>query len=60
MANLIKVSKIQNEFKRSLFLPKSQPKITDFCPGSLLEGRAEIYVIFDWDFGRNDDLINPF
>ena len=32
----------------------------DFCPGSLLEGRAEISVIFGWDFGRNDDLINPF
>ena len=32
----------------------------DFCPGSLLEGRAEICVIFGWDFGRNDDLINSF
>jgi hypothetical protein len=32
----------------------------DFCPGSLLEGRAEIFVIFGWDFGRNDDLINSF
>ena len=31
-----------------------------FCPGSLLEGRAEILVIFDWHFGRNDDLINSF
>ena len=60
MTNLIKVSKIQNEFKRSSFLPKSQPKITDFCCISLLEGRAEISVIFGWDFGRNDDLINPF
>ena len=30
----------------------------DFCPGSLLEGRAEILVIFGWHFGRNDDLIN--
>ena len=30
----------------------------NFCPGSLLEGRAEISVIFGWDFGRNDDLIN--
>ena len=34
------------------------PKIStknyrDFCPGSLLEGRAEIFVIFGWDFGRN-------
>ena len=32
----------------------------DFCPGSLLEGRAEISVIFGWYFGRNDDLINSF
>jgi hypothetical protein len=30
----------------------------DFCPGSLLEIRAEILVIFGWHFGRNDDLIN--
>ena len=28
--------------------------------GSLLEGRAEISVIFGWYFGRNDDLINSF
>jgi hypothetical protein len=32
----------------------------DFCPGSLLEGRTKISVIFGWDFGRNDDLINSF
>ena len=32
----------------------------DLCPGSLLEGRAEILVIFGWHFGRNDDLINSF
>jgi hypothetical protein len=32
----------------------------DLCPGSLLEGRVEISVIFGWDFGRNDDLINSF
>ena len=32
----------------------------DFCPGSLLEGMAKISVIFGWDFGRNDDLINSF
>jgi hypothetical protein len=34
--------------------------LKDFCPGSLLEGRAEISVIFGWDFGRNDDLISSF
>ena len=32
----------------------------NFCPGSLLEGRAEISVIFGWYFGRNNDLINSF
>jgi hypothetical protein len=32
----------------------------DFCPGSVLEGRAEISAIFGWHFGRNDDLINSF
>ena len=32
----------------------------DSCPGSLLEGRAKIRVIFGWDFGRNDDLIDSF
>ena len=29
----------------------------NFCPGGLLEGRAEILQIFGWHFGRNDDLI---
>ena len=32
--------------------------LKDFCPGSLLEGRAEILQIFGWHFGRNDNLIN--
>ena len=35
-------------------------KLKDFCPGNLLEGRAEILRIFGWHFGRNDDLINSF
>ena len=30
----------------------------DFCPGSLLVGRAEIWKFFGCNFGRNDDLIN--
>ena len=34
--------------------------LKNFCPGSLLEGKAEILQIFGWHFGRNDDLINPF
>ena len=41
--------------------PKMPTKIfKNFCPGSLVEGRAEILKIFGWDFGRNDDLINSF
>ena len=41
--------------------PKMPTKnFKDFCPGSLLEGRAEILKIFGWHFGRNDDLINSF
>ena len=32
----------------------------NFCPGSLLEGKAEILKIFGWHFGRNDDLMNSF
>ena len=56
--SLIEVTKGQNEFMRSSFLPKCQPKsLTDFCPGSLLEGKAEILQIFGQHFGRNDDLI---
>ena len=39
--------------------PKMPTKnLKDFCPGSLLEGRAEILTIFGWHFGRNDDHIN--
>ena len=41
--------------------PKMPTKnLKDFCPGSLLEGRAEILQIFGWHFGRNDDLLNSF
>ena len=41
--------------------PKMPTKnLKDFCPGSLLDDRAEIQVIFGWHFGRNDDLINSF
>jgi hypothetical protein len=34
--------------------------LKDFCPGSLLEGRAEILQSFGGHFWRNDDLINSF
>ena len=41
--------------------PKMPTKnFKDFCPGSLLEGRAEILEIFGWHFERNDDIINSF
>ena len=41
--------------------PKMPTKnLKDFCPECLLEGRVEISVIFGWDFGRNDDIINSF
>ena len=32
----------------------------NFNPGSSLEGRAKISVIFVWDFRRNNDIINSF
>ena len=33
--------------------PKTPTKnYRDFCPGSLLKIRAEISVIFGWDFGK--------
>ena len=41
--------------------PKMPTKnLKDFCPGSLLEGRAEILKIFGWHFGIKDDIINSF
>ena len=41
--------------------PKMPTKdFPDFCPGSLLEGRTEIWKNFGCHFGRNDDLINSF
>jgi hypothetical protein len=43
-----------------LFPKKPTKNYINFCPGSLLEGRAEISVIFGWHFGRKDDLINSF
>ena len=35
-------------------------ELKDFCPGSLVEARAEILKIFGWHFGRKDELINSF
>ena len=48
--------------KSKNWMPKSRNWILQQwrSTGSLLEGKAEISVIFGWDFGRNDDLINSF
>ena len=41
--------------------PKMPTKnMKDFCPGSSLEGSAEILLIFGWHFGKNDDFIISF
>ena len=41
--------------------PKMPTKhFPDFCPGSLLEGRAEILKIFGSHFRRNENFINSF
>ena len=41
--------------------PKYEPKLTIHSEINWpLEGRAKISVIFGWEFGRNDVLINSF
>ena len=45
-------------FYEVIVSPKMPSKnYQDVCPGSLLQGRAEILEIFGLNFGRNDDLI---
>ena len=56
----LKVSKFQNEFIKSSFLPKYEPKIVRFLPCSVAQYRAEILTIFGSYFGRNDDFLNSF
>ena len=57
----LKVSKFQNEFMKSSFLPKYEPNIWRisalYC---VPHYRAEILTIFGSYFGRNDDFINSF
>ena len=55
--NLIKVSKSQNKFIKSSFLPKNERIIARI---SALNVRAEILAIFCSFFGRNNDLIHLF
>ena len=56
----LNASKFQNEFMKSSFLPKYEPKIVRisalYC--ATLQGRN--LTIFGSYFGRNDDFINPF
>ena len=53
---------LNSEWSYEIIISPKMPKknYKDICPGSLLEGRAEILKIFGWYFGRNDDLINSF
>ena len=54
---VVKVSKSQNKFMKSSFLPKNERNIARI---SALTFRAEILAIFCSFFGRNDDFINLF
>ena len=53
----LKVSKFQNKFMKSSFLPKYEQKLSGFLPCVV---RAEILTIFHSYFGRNDDFRNSF
>ena len=56
--SLLEVSKSRKQIIKSQILPKTpQFAFEIYWP---LEDRAKISVIFGWDFGRNDDLINSF
>ena len=49
--DFLKVSKFQNEFMKSSFLPKYEPNIVRI---------SATLTIFGSYFGRNDDFINSF
>ena len=53
----LKVSKSQNKFMKSPFLPKNERNIARI---SALNVRAEILAIFRSFFGKNDDFIISF
>ena len=57
MKGVLKVSKSQNKFMKSSFLPRNERNIARI---SALNVRAEILAIFRSFFGRNDDNINLF
>ena len=48
----------QNEFMRSSFLPKCQPKVIRISALPFNKLMVEILVIFGCHFERNDDLID--
>ena len=56
----LKVSKFQNEFMKSKFLPKYEPKIVRNVSKGVPHYKADILTIFGSYFGRNDRLINSF
>jgi hypothetical protein len=58
--SLASVSKFQNEFMKTSFLPKYEPKFVRILPCSVTQYRAEILTIFCSYFGRNDDFKNSF
>ena len=51
---VIAKGQLNSEWKYEVIVsPKFPTKnYKDFCPGSLLEGRAEISLIFGWDLGE--------
>ena len=57
---VIKVSKFQNEFMKSSFLPKYEPNIVRIYACTVPHYRAEILTILGSYFGRNEDFINSF
>ena len=58
----LKLSKFQNQFMKSSFLPKYEPKIVRNCyrACSVAHYSEEILTIFGSYFGRNNDFINSF
>ena len=55
----LKVSKFHNEFMKSSFLPKYEPKILRM-PCIVAQYRTEILTTLGSYFGRNNDFLNSF
>ena len=62
ISNIIGKGQLNSELIYEIIVSPKMPTKNwkDFFPGSLLKGRAEIFQIFGWNFGRKDDLINSF